>query len=390
MKKIIYIVLAVTLITSCRSIEKMVDNGQYDEAIIFAAEKLAGKKKKKTKYVKGLERAFAKITKKDMDMIAFYDGFNNPENWDLVYDIATRMKARQNRIASFLPLISKDGYEASFAFVKVDEILSKASEGASAYHYDKAESLLVGARNGDKYAAREAYSALRQIEFYKSGYRDTDYKLDEALALGKTHILLDIDNASATLMPITFDEMMRSINVYSLNSRWKEFHINGSDEFTMDYVARLVIDAVDVSPEREIIEHHVDEKEVKDGWEYVLDENGNVMKDTSGNDIKVDRFKTIRARVTEVTRDKRAFVAGYLIFEDINTGAVLEKEAISVEAVFNDFSSWFRGNREALCDKSRRSLRKNPLPFPDDFSMILDASEKLKWSFKDILNDLNV
>ncbi|NNE27976.1 MAG: hypothetical protein HKN09_14115 [Saprospiraceae bacterium] len=389
MKKLIYFTLALTLIASCRSIEKMVDNGQYDEAIIFAAEKLAGKKNKKTKYVKGLERAFTKITKKDMDMIAFYDGYNNPENWDLIYDIATRMKARQNRIASFLPLISKDGYEARFTFVKVNNILAEASEGASDFHYTNATALLESARNGDRYAARDAFSALRQIDYYKSNYKDADVLMNEALALGKTHILLDIDNASATLMPIEFDEMMRSINVFSLNSRWKEYHLN-HEGIDIDYVAKLVIDVVDVSPEREIIEHHVDEKKVKDGWRYLLDENGNVKKDTSGNDIKVDRFKTIRAEVTEVTRDKRAFVSGYLIFENVKTAAVLEKEAISVEAVFNDFSSWFRGNRKALCDKSRRSLKRHPLAFPDDYSMILDASEKLKWSFKDILSELNV
>ncbi|MBT8189816.1 MAG: hypothetical protein KJO29_05265, partial [Bacteroidia bacterium] len=74
MKNLLYIVLGLVLISSCRSIEKMVDQGQYDEAILFAAEKLAGKKNKKTKYVKGLEEAFAKITRHEMSLIERLDG----------------------------------------------------------------------------------------------------------------------------------------------------------------------------------------------------------------------------------------------------------------------------------------------------------------------------
>ena len=48
--------MIVLMALSCRSIDKMVDQGRYDEAIIFAADKLAGKKNKKTKKNKKMKR----------------------------------------------------------------------------------------------------------------------------------------------------------------------------------------------------------------------------------------------------------------------------------------------------------------------------------------------
>ena len=109
MKTLLYTLTLLMLLGSCRSVEKLVDKGNYDEAIIVATKRLAGKKKKKTKHVKYLEEAFAKITERDMDMIHSLDAENNPYNWERVLAISQKMEKRQNRINAFLPLTSKDG-----------------------------------------------------------------------------------------------------------------------------------------------------------------------------------------------------------------------------------------------------------------------------------------
>ena len=67
---------------SCKSIDKLVERGQYDEAIVLATKKLAGKKNKKTSYVRNLEKAFDKITSMDMDKINALDAVTNSYNWE--------------------------------------------------------------------------------------------------------------------------------------------------------------------------------------------------------------------------------------------------------------------------------------------------------------------
>ncbi|MBT8230474.1 MAG: hypothetical protein KJO50_09450 [Bacteroidia bacterium] len=389
MKNLLYIVLGLVLISSCRSIEKMVDQGQYDEAILFAAEKLAGKKNKKTKYVKGLEEAFAKITRHEMSLIERLDGPDNPANWDKIHDIALKIQNRQNRISAFLPLISKEGYQADFEFVKTNIIINKAAEGATAHHYSLATEELEKARLGDKSAARRAYNDLKNAESYVNGSNDIHALKAKAVELGKNRILVSVENKSNSVIPIRLEEMLEDIYVNDLNTLWNEYATE-FDNNNIDYKANLIIRQLHISPEREFIERHTDTKKVEDGWRYVLDKKGNVKKDSLGNDIKKPKFRTIRAQVTEIRRKKSALVNGELRFNNFHSKKVVQKIPITVEALFNDFTSKFKGNRNALCDKSRNSLKGRPVAFPNDFEMIIDATEKLKVAFKDALYDLNV
>jgi len=135
MKTILYTLILLTSFGSCRKLEKMVERGEYNRAIVYATKKLAGKKKKKTKHVKALEEAFVKITKRDTERIAYLNGNQNPENWDIILRLAEDMEYRQERIRPFLPLVSKDGYEAHFDMVDTYKIRTEAIAGAARFHY---------------------------------------------------------------------------------------------------------------------------------------------------------------------------------------------------------------------------------------------------------------
>lgn len=68
MKTILYTTISIFFLitTACKSVDKLVDQGRYDEAIVLATKKLAGKKNKKTKHVRALEKAFAKVNERDL------------------------------------------------------------------------------------------------------------------------------------------------------------------------------------------------------------------------------------------------------------------------------------------------------------------------------------
>ena len=71
MRTFLYTTLIVLIgLTSCRSIDKLVDEGRYDDAILLATKKLAGKKNKKTKHIQALEEAFFKVNSIETDRIA--------------------------------------------------------------------------------------------------------------------------------------------------------------------------------------------------------------------------------------------------------------------------------------------------------------------------------
>lgn len=390
MKTILYTLTLILLTLSCRSIDKMVEQGRYDEAIIFAAQKLAGKKNKKTKHVKGLETAFAKLTRMEMNEINEMDGTNNPHNWDRIYRLAQKIDSRQRRVEAFLPLVSKDGYKADFEFVRTDVVLAKAREGAAEYHYNEALQLLEASFEGDKMAARQAFNKLKDVRYYKESYKDLNRLLNTALEIGQTHVGVQVINNSYSILPVAVDEIMRSVSVQDLNTTWKRFYLTEEPDSTLDYIAVLEITRLDVSPERETVEHYTDSKQVKDGWKYVLDENGNVKKDTLGNDIKEDHFKTVTAQITEIFREKAAYIEGRLRYQNLRTGETISSRPVSVEAVFNDYASRYRGDKRALGDRCRRRLKDYPAPFPDDFAMVLDATENLKAAFKDALYELRI
>ena len=391
MKNLLYTIGLFILITSCRSINKMVEQGEYDEAIIFATQKLAGKKNKKTKHIQGLEEAFKKITQRDMDRINYLDGINRPENWDEIFEMASVIERRQSRISPFLPLISKEGYEAQFNFVQTDVIKNKATIGAAEHHYNEGlRSLKLLESTGKKAYARNAYYQFIEADKRINNYKDTPQLIAQTIEEGKVRILVDVINQSNIIIPVGFEQEVKNITVREMNSLWKNFHITRSEDIVYDYSATLAVTGIDVTPERETISEHKDSKKIKDGWKYKKNKKGKYILDTLGKKIKIDKYITVKANVTEIQREKAARVVGVLRYTDNINGELLQSRPIDVEAIFVDYASQYIGDKRALCDHDHDRIKRYPLPFPDDYSMIMDASNNLKEIFKLELRQLSI
>ncbi|MEO0732291.1 MAG: hypothetical protein AAFZ52_05625, partial [Bacteroidota bacterium] len=121
--------------------------------------------------------------------------------------------------------------------------------------------------------------------------------------------------------------------------------------------------------------------------EYVLDANGNVAKDTLGNDITRPRRILVRANVVEVLQTKTALVAGSLVLYDNVARRIVDEDALTAEAIFENYASTFRGDRRALSSDSRRRIGNQPLPFPTDEELILEAAAALKPQLQERLAD---
>jgi len=368
----------IIFLSSCQSLNKAVERGDYETAIAIAKRQIEGDKKKSTKKIKILEKAYAKALKRDMDRVNFLKDENRPENYDVILDIYTNVKARQEALMPLLPLVGKDGYRAEFKFIKIDNLIKTTRTLAAGYHYDMAKKYLAKAEKGDKWSARDAYTHLGTVARYFRHYKDIDALRERALFLGATRIMVRAENRSLVSMPVGFQERLLALNIRALNDQWTEYYTVKPTHAEVDMVAEMEITNFIVSPEREFVREYQDKKEIEDGWDYVLDTNGNVAKDTLGNDIKVPRKVWIFADVLEVNRQKSASVGGVIKFYDARTTEKLNTRSFDVTADFADFACSYRGDRRALSKETRKRLKNNPLPFPTDEHLALDAANKLK------------
>ena len=365
----------VIILSSCTNTKKLVEQGRYDEAVEYASRKLAGKKKKE-KYVTLLEDAFDKATARDMKRIAKLERKNG--NWDKIIDIYGLIRERQEMVAPLIPLIGKKGYHANFKFVKVDELELAAMKKSAHFHYNLGLDYLSNAEDGSKIAARKAYNSFKDAEQYFENYKDVVRLKDKAHQLGLTHFVFEMKNNAPVLLPHEFEKTVLQMGVADLNTGWNRFHLNNPNHVKADFKVVMSLNDIDVSPERVKEREYVDVREIEDGFEYVLDKNGNVLKDTLGNDVTIPRRVLIEARVFEVFQSKAAIVGGHLEFYDLDSKELMKTMPVSVETVFENYASRFRGDRRALTDLSKRRCDTRPLPFPTDEELLLDAADSLK------------
>lgn len=381
-----FLALALALaFSSCRSAQKFVENGDYDRAIDFCVDHLKGKKKKDSDLVMGLEAAFAKAQERDLTRIERLKASGSGESWVEINELYRKIEARQAKIDPLLPLIAKNGHEAEFAFLAAEKLELDSRKRASEHFYGRAESLLKKAETGDRLAAREAYRELGRIDRYFKDYLEKETLKKQARSLGTTHVLFEVENRSVSILPIGFERRLLEFGRRELDSEWLAFHFETAPGLDFDYRAVFKIDRIDVSPER-ISERSFDETAtVQDGWEYVLDQKGQVKKDSAGRDIKQKRFIDVRARVIETVQTKAAQVTGYVEVFEAGKKELLERKNVGAEVVFEHRAATFVGDERALSDETRCRLGSRPLPFPTDSDMLVDAAERLKPNLRDEL-----
>ena len=376
--------------SACTTPQDLLETGNYDQAVTLAVKKLSGKKKKKAKHVDALEKAFAKAIEKDMDEAERLKREGRPENWERINDLYRRVRYRQDRVKPLLPLIDQHGIKADFRFVRVEDLERESKQKAAEYLYAHALQLMEAGQEGDKLAARKAYKELEKIDQYYKNYKDRRELMNIAKGLGTTHILIKTDNVARVTMPRGLEREITEISLRDLNSFWKEYHLNHSSAIQFDYEVILKITNIDVSPslvkEREYEEH----KEIEEGFEYVLDEKGNVKKDSLGNDIKVPKKVRISARVFETFQSKAATVTGKLEFIDLKSNNLIDTKRLTAEAVFENYASTFRGDKRALSGTAKNRIGNRPLPFPTDESLIYDAAKRLKPVIKDKISGTRI
>ena len=383
LKSVLLALTVLLVFSACSRPEKLLERGNYEEAVSASIQKLSGKKKKKAKHVKALEEAFARATNVDMREIKVLEKENRDENWVEINRIHRRIQLRQALIEPLLPLYASDGYKAEFKFVKIEDLELESKKKAADFYYSEGKRLLAEAALGDKAAARKAFEDFEDIQRYYKNYKDEEDLKKRAKELGTVYVLFKMENESRTILPRDFEREIKRISVRDLDSDWRTIHLNPKGSFKYDYTVVMRLTEIEVSPDLVNEREYIDDKTIEEGWEYVLDDKGNVRKDSLGNDIKVPKMVLIKARVFESYQRKEAHVGGRLEFFDNIDREIVHTEPLAVDAIFENYAARFDGDKRALTEESKKKIGNQPRPFPTSEALVLQAADLLKPVVKD-------
>ena len=367
--------------------QQALNSGNYGTVMNRAIKNLQNNKTKKghQDYVLLLEEAFARHAEKEANRIQYLENDGNPANLISIYEGYSSLKNLQNRIRPLLPLpVYEENRNANFRFVNYDNTILEVKDELSAYLYENATNLLSSARNKMEY--RRAYDDLKYLDGINPGYGDTSSKMDEAYQKGLDFVKVELKNETQQIIPERLESELLDFNTYGINNFWMQFHTSAVENINYDFAMELDFNRINISPERVNERQLIKEKVVKDGFEYVLDQNGNVAKDSLGNDIKVDKFKTVTCNFYEFTQLKTAQIGANVKFKDLRSGQVINSYPLSSEFIFEHIYANVDGDRRALDNDLVALLDLAAVPFPTNEQMVYDAGEDLKARLKAIVN----
>ena len=376
MKRFSVFLFLVLFAVSCTSSQKLLERGQYDRAIDKAVEKLQ-KKPGDSEELAVLKEAFELANMFDNERIEYLQLEGNDENWIEIFELYEQLDRRQDKIRR-LPSRVRNQFE----FVNYDRAIVDSKSAAADVSYRRG---LEYMEQGGKENYRLAWAEfIRAAELYP-GYEDVEQKIEEARVLGLNHTLFVAENNSGVMVPDYFTTELSRITLRDLNTRWLNIDTFENNNITYDHLVVLNVTNIVFSPEsveRQIIR---ESKEIQDGMTYAYDDDGNVRKDSLGNDIRIPNMINVSAEVTEVLQQKSAFVGGSLDIFELESDQLVHTDNLSVEFLFENRYGTVSGDERALSEETEEIVGGRELPFPSNEQMVMDAADLLKERTKNII-----
>ena len=385
----LFILLIVVTLFSCSSVKKTqedLNTGNYVAAINKSLVKLADNKSKKGNqdYIYLLEDAFEKNSNRELKRIDFLKQEGNPANSEKIYNTYVRLNSIQERIKPLLPLqIYDENRNASFQIKKYETDIINSKNELSAYLYENASNLLKTAKYKNEY--RKAYEDFTYLSELSPNYKDTRDKIEESYQKGLDFVNVKLFNNTDKIIPTDLEEDLLNFNTYGLNDLWTTYHTNPQNNIKYDYDMLLEFTNINISPEHVNEKQIIKEKQIKDGWKYLLDDNGNSVKDSLGNQIKIDKFRTVRCNYYRFTQHKDVQISGNISYVDLKTSQQINSYPLTSGFVFEHIYANYDGDKRALENDLIKFLSARSVQFPSNEQMVYDAGEDLKNNIKSII-----
>ena len=375
MQKTFIMFIAALLLTGCGSTTKKLQQGNYDAVIDKTVKKLI--RKPNADDAAEMDRAYKMANERDRDRIKFLVMENNPDNYDEIFSRYNMLKERQRKIRTVTPL-TVDGKTYSYEYVDYDGDMIAAKRKAADYFYNNGKGLLENALQKEDY--RNAYYQLMKASEYSGGqFAEIDELIFEAHFKGISRVIVEVKNLSPLQLPVLVEEDLISFDTRGLDNEWVEYHFKHVDEnVNYDYAVMVKLLSILVSPDDTKNIDEVFNKRISDGFDYVLDASGNVMKDTAGNDIKLQKFKDITCTLIETQQFKSVEIKGEVEIFSMNPERLMQKEPFGASNQFEHSSARSIGDEGALTEEALLKAQQEKIPFPSDVDMVMMCTETIK------------
>jgi hypothetical protein len=388
MKKITLLFLSL-LIVSCgvKQTQSMLSNGDYDGAINRALEGLRTNKNSKGNqdYVYLLEEAFAKAKQRDLESLNLLIKENNPSNYERIFNLYSQLNNRQERIKPLLPLqLIKEGRNAIFPMDDYSDEIIRSKNNLSGFLYANAKKLLDSKNKMD---FRQAYDDLAYLEKLNPNYSDVRALMDEAQFKGTDFVHVYTKNETNMVIPARLQDDLLNFSTYGINDKWTVYHNNKQKGINYDFGMIVNFRQINISPEQVKEKQFVKEKQIKDGVKTLLDANGNVVKDSLGNPIKVDNMKTITVSIYEFTQFKSCQVTAKVDYIDFRSNQLINAFPVTSEFIFDYIYANYNGDKRACEENYHQYFNRRAVPFPSNEQMVYDTGEDLKAKLKGIITN---
>jgi hypothetical protein len=379
MKRVLPFVFLLTIILSgCGSSKKQLQKGNYDAAIDKAVKQLR-KDPSDEKQIDILTQSYNTANAQNNERIRFLKMEGRPDSWDEIYLVYKALYDRQSLVRTVTPLNS-NGRSVDFPFVDYMPEMISAKRKAADFYYAHGNELM---KTGTKETYRQAYNEFVRAKEYIGDYEGIDSKIQESKYQGMSRVFVSVQNSSIIKFPKEFEQDLLALDLPRLNTDWVEYHtqnLNNNTEY--DYFVNVNVRNVAVSPDQTIQRDSVIKRDVEDGFTYVLDKKGNVMKDSLGNDIKQKKYKTLQCALVETIQTKACRIDGEVEVIQMNPNKVLKKDPIGAQSNFENISSRAVGDVQALNANQLQRTKTAIIPFPTDIDMVIRCSESLKMAIR--------
>ena len=392
MKKSLLLLLLTIFIASCgvKKTQNLVSEGDYDAAIDRAVDGLRSNKNAKSKqdYIYLLEEAFAKAKERDLRNLDLLTKEANPRNFENIYKTYIQLNNRQDKIRPILPLpLLSKAKNAYFPFDNYNAQIVSSRNNLSKYLYDNSKALLL---TNNKQMIRKAFDDLSYLNQINPNYKDVVKLMEEAYFKGTDFVNVYLKNQSNTIIPSGLQNELLDFSTYGMNDKWTVYH--NSKEYGINYNYELVVNfvSINISPEQVKERVFYKEKQIKDGLKTLLDSKGKVVKDSLGNTIQVDNFKTIKARIYEYNQFKACHLIAQVDYVNLETNQLIESFPITSESIFENIYSTYKGDKRASDSDYYSYFDRRPLPFPSNEQLVYDTAQDVKNKLKNILRTYKI
>ena len=377
MKKILPVLLAAFILSSCGSTTKQMQRGNYDQVIFKTTKKLM--RKPNIKDAEAMDRAFKLANERDLERVSFLEREDNPDYYDELFARYASLKERQSKVRTVTP-ITIDGKTFNYEYIDYDAKIVDSKNKAAEEFYRNGKQLMTNALS--KADFREAYYALlRANEYGGHKFPDIDVMIHDARLAGISRVIVVPENLDPRIgIPQIDLDYLIAMDTRTLEgSEWIEYHfkhVGGNANYDYEMFVRVLSIEISDNIEKESKQDYKRKSTTK--FDYALDAGGNVMKDTAGNDIKI--YKDVMATMVKKEKLKTCTIRGEVELISIagEPRGSIAKVPFSSDSKFENVSYDLIGDPEAVEVGTMNLTKNEELAFPTETELVKMAIETAK------------